>query len=195
MANRAPKCAIVIYSLYGHIAKMAEAVKAGVESVGGTDILQKMGAPPKVDYPILAPNDLAEFDAFIFGIPTRYGNFPAQFKAFWDATGQLWAKGSLAGRYAAVFVSTATLGGGQEQTAANAMSTFAHHGIIYVPLGYSKTPNLRNTSEVHGGSAWGAGTIASSDGSRQPSKLELEMAFAQGAMFWKTISRVDFDRE
>jgi NAD(P)H dehydrogenase (quinone) len=76
--------------------------------------------------------------SFLFGIPTRYGNFPAQFKAFWDATGQLWASGGLSGKYAGVFISTASPGGGQESTAMNALSTFAHHGIIYVPMGYAK---------------------------------------------------------
>ena len=59
---------------------------------------------------------LANFDAFLFGIPTRYGNFPAQFKAFWDATGQLWAGGKLAGKSAGLFISTASPGGGQECT-------------------------------------------------------------------------------
>ncbi|KAJ3551168.1 hypothetical protein NM688_g4869 [Phlebia brevispora] len=120
-----PKIAIVIYSMYGHIAKLAESVKAGVEGAGGSvtiyqiaetlpqEVLEKMHAPSKPNYPILEPAKLAEFDAFILGIPTRYGNFPAQWKAFWDATGALWAQGALAGKYASVFVSTGTLGGGQ----------------------------------------------------------------------------------
>jgi NAD(P)H dehydrogenase (quinone) len=108
---------------------VAEAVKGGVESAGGTatiyqvaetlpeEILAKMHAPPKGAYPVLAPGELANFDAFLFGIPTRYGNFPAQFKAFWDATGQLWAGGALAGKFGGVFISTAGHGGGQESTA------------------------------------------------------------------------------
>lgn len=120
-----------------------------------------MHAPPKSDYPVAEPEKLLEYDAFLFGIPTRYGNFPAQWKAFWDKTGGIWAAGGFAGKYAGLFVSTASLGGGQETTALNAMSTLAHHGIIYVPLGYSKTfAQLTNLSEVHGGSAWGAGTVA-----------------------------------
>ena len=73
----------------------------------------------------------------MFGIPTRYGNYPAQFKAFWDATGSLWAQGALAGKIAGIFVSTGTPGGGQESTAMNALSCLTHHGIIYVPLGYA----------------------------------------------------------
>jgi NAD(P)H dehydrogenase (quinone) len=128
--------------------------------------------------------------SFLFGIPTRYGNFPAQFKAFWDATGQLWANGSLTGKYAGVFISTASQGGGQESTAMNALSTFAHHGIIYVPLGYAHSfAQSSRLDEVHGGSPWGAGTFAGGDGSRQPSALELEIATIQGKMFWETVAK------
>jgi len=200
-----PKVAIVIYSMYGHIAKMAESVKKGIESGGGTvkiyqiaetlpqEILTKMHAPAKPDYPILAPNDIAQFDAFILGVPTRYGNMPAQWKTFWDATGQLWATGGLAGKFASVFVSTAGVGGGQENTVASCISTFAHHGIGYIPLGYSKAfPQITNLTEVHGGSPWGAGCYAASDGSRQPSALELEIAEIQGKHFYETVTRIKF---
>lgn len=120
-----------------------------------------MHAPPKSSYPIAEPEKLLEYDAFLFGIPTRYGNFPAQWKAWWDKTGSIWAKGGFWGKYAGLFVSTGTLGGGQESTAIAAMSTLAHHGLIYVPLGYKTAfPLLTNLSEIHGGSAWGAGTFA-----------------------------------
>ena len=117
-----------------------------------SDILEKMHAPPKPAYPILAPTELTQFDAFVFGIPTRYGNFPAQWKAFWDATGGLWGQGALSGKYASVFVSTASPGGGQESTVIAAMSTLVHHGINFVPLGYAKAfAQLTNVSEVRGG--------------------------------------------
>ncbi|KAI0826991.1 flavoprotein-like protein [Trametes gibbosa] len=204
-AMSSPKVAIIIYSLYGHIAKLAEGVKAGITAAGGSatiyqiaetlpeDILQKMHAPPKPAYPILAPTDLPQFDAFILGIPTRYGNFPAQWKAFWDATGGLWGQGALVGKYVSAFVSTASPGGGQESTVLAALSTFVHHGLIFVPLGYSKAfPQLTNVSEVRGGSPWGAGTFAAGDGSRQPSALELEIAEIQGKHFWETVSKVKF---
>ncbi|KAG2339074.1 1,4-benzoquinone reductase [Suillus weaverae] len=201
----APKVAIIIYSMYGHIAKMAEAVKSGVESAGGSstiyqigetlpeEVLAKMHAPAKPAYPIITPSELADFDAFIFGVPTRYGNFPAQWKAFWDATGGLWVSGALAGKFAGVFVSTGTPGGGQEATVINSLSTLAHHGIIYVPMGYKNTfAQLSNMSEVRGGSPWGAGTFAGPDGSRQPSALELELATLQGKGFWEIVSKYKF---
>ncbi|KAG2135586.1 flavoprotein-like protein [Suillus cothurnatus] len=200
-----PKVAIIIYSMYGHIVKMAESVKSGIESAGGStaiyqiaetlpeEVLAKMYAPAKPSYPIITPSELADFDAFIFGIPTRYGNFPAQWKAFWDATGGLWASGALAGKFAGVFVSTGTPGGGQEATIINSLSTLTHHGIIYVPMGYKNTfGQLANMSEVRGGSPWGAGTYAGPDGSRQPSALELEIATLQGKGFWDIVSKYKF---
>ncbi|KAJ7333357.1 flavoprotein-like protein [Mycena albidolilacea] len=200
-----PKIAIVIYSMYGHIAKLAESVKAGIEGAGGSvkiyqipetlpqEVLTKMHAPAKPDYPIIDANTLATFDAFIMGIPTRYGNFPGQWKAFWDTTSGLWASGALAGKYAGAFVSTAGPGGGQEVTIQNAISTLTHHGVVFVPLGYAHAfGQLTNLSEVHGGSPWGAGTYAASDGSRQPTALELEIASIQGKAFYGVVSKVKF---
>lgn len=123
-----------------------------------------MYAPAKPDVPVITPEILATYDAFLIGIPTRYGNFPGQWKAFWDATGGLWAAGALWGKYAGVFVSTAGPGGGQESTVIAAMSTLAHHGIIYVPLGYKPAfEQISRLSEVHGGSPWGAGSFAVSE--------------------------------
>jgi len=198
----APKVAIVFYSMYGHVATLAEAEKKGIEKAGGSvdifqvpetlpeEVLQKMYAAPKKDYPIITPDKLAEYDAFLLGIPTRYGNFPAQLKSFIDSTGQLWQKGALAGKYAGLFISTGTMGGGQESTAIAAMSTLAHHGVIYVPLGYSKTfPILADLSEVRGGSPWGAGTFSGADGSRQPSAKELELAEIQGETFYQIVAK------
>jgi NAD(P)H dehydrogenase (quinone) len=105
------------------------------------EVLTKMHAPPKAtDIPVLEnPNILEQYDGFLFGIPTRYGNFPAQWKTFWDRTGGQWQTGAYWGKYAGLFISTGTPGGGQESTAIAAMSTLAHHGIIYVPLGYKVT--------------------------------------------------------
>jgi NAD(P)H dehydrogenase (quinone) len=87
-----------------------------------------MYAPPKSDIPIIDAKTLESYDAFLIGIPTRYGNFPAQWKAFWDTTGGQWGSGGYYGKYAGVFVSTGTPGGGQESTVIAAMSTMAHHG-------------------------------------------------------------------
>lgn len=73
------------------------------------------------------------------------------------------------------------------------MSTFAHHGIIYVPLGYAVAFELMSDlTEIHGGSPWGSGTFAASDSSRQPSEHELKLAAVHGKQFWSTISKVTF---
>jgi len=201
----APKVAIVYYSMYGHIAGLAEAEKKGIESAGGKvdiyqvaetlpqEVLSKMHAPPKKEYPVAEPHTLEGYDAYLFGIPTRYGNFPAQWKAFWDKAGAQWMTGAFWGHYAGLFVSSGTPGGGQESTAIAAMSTLTHHGIIYVPLGYKTTmPLLGDLSEVRGGSPWGAGTFAGGDGSRQPSEKELQLAEAQGKAFYEAVAKVNF---
>ena len=151
-----------------------------------------MYAPPKpADIPVLSdPATLEAYDGILMGIPTRFGNFPAPWKACWDKTGSQWTSGAFWGKMAGIFVSTGTSGGGQESTALAAMSTLAHHGIIYVPLGYKETfAEMTNLTEVHGGSPWGAGTIAGADGSRQPSELELTVAEKQGESFAKTVAK------
>ncbi|KAI1089193.1 putative benzoquinone reductase [Rostrohypoxylon terebratum] len=190
--------------MYGHVRKLAEAEKAGIEKAGGTadifqipetlpeEVLTKMHAPGQpTDVPVLHdPAILESYDGFLLGIPTRYGNFPAQWRVWWDKTGKQWQTGAFHGKLAGLFISTASLGGGQESTALAAMSTFAHHGIIYVPFGYSKAFSaLTDLSEVHGGSPWGAGTFAAGDGSRQPSEKELSIAETQGTEFYKTVAK------
>jgi len=191
--------------MYGHIGKLAQAEKEGLKKAGieadiyqvaetlPQEVLTKMHAPPKSDVPVIDAETLAKYDAFLFGIPTRYGNFPAQWKTFWDTTGGQWGSGGFWGKYAGIFVSSGTQGGGQESTAIAALSTLTHHGIIYVPLGYGKTfPQLTNLNEIRGGSPWGAGTFAGADGSRSPSELELELATIQGEQFGHAISKVNF---
>jgi NAD(P)H dehydrogenase (quinone) len=112
---------------------------------------------------------------------------PAQIKAFLDSTGGLWASGGLAGKFAGTFFSTASQHGGQETTAFTTITYFAHHGMVYVPLGFAN-PHLFDNSEVIGGSAYGAGTVANGDGSRQVSQKELEIAHTQGENFGKIVS-------
>ncbi|KAI5857372.1 putative benzoquinone reductase [Durotheca rogersii] len=200
----APKIAIVYYSTWGHVRKLAEAEKAGIERAGGTadlyqipetlssEVLAKLHAPPQsTDHPLLTdPATLEAYDGFLLGIPTRYGNFPAQWRVFWDRTGGQWSRGGFYGKLAGLFLSTASLGGGQESTALASISTLAHHGIIYVPFGYAKAfAALTDLSEVHGGGPWGAGTFAAGDGSRQPTEKELEIARIQGEEFYKTAAK------
>ncbi|GME67999.1 unnamed protein product [[Candida] boidinii] len=76
-------------------------------------------------------------------------------------------------------------------TVVSMLSTLAHHGMVFVPLGYAEVfAKLTNLEEVHGGSPWGAGTIAGPDGSRQPTELELEIAEVQGKAFFDAASKL-----
>lgn len=185
------KVLVLYYSTYGHVETMAASIAEGARSVEGTEVtvkrvpetlsaevIEKMGG--KLDHaaPEASPSELADYDAVIFGTPTRFGNMAAQMRAFLDATGGLWMKGALIGKVGSVFTSTGT-GGGNESTIISFATTLIHHGMVFVGLPYS-APELTDISEVRGGSPWGAATIAGADGSRQPSKTELALAHFQG---------------
>ena len=190
------KVLVVFYSTYGHVFKMAEAVAEGIKEVKGAEVelrrvpetlpqevLQKMGAidAQKVfaKVPVCTVDELASADAIIFGTPTRFGNMCGQMRQFLDATGQLWANGSLVGKVGSVFTSTATQHGGQESTILTFHVTLLHHGFVVVGLPYAFQGQMR-MDEITGGSPYGASTIAGSDGSRMPSENELAAARFQG---------------
>ncbi|UCD77968.1 MAG: NAD(P)H:quinone oxidoreductase [Desulfobacterales bacterium] len=190
------KVLVVFYSTYGHIFKMAEAVAEGVKQVNGAevelrrvpetlpnDVLAKMGALEAQKafshVPVCTVDELAAADAIIFGTPTRFGNMCGQMRQFLDATGQLWANGSLVGKVGSVFASTATQHGGQESTILSFHITLLHHGLVVVGLPYAFQGQMR-IDEITGGSPYGASTIAGGDGSRMPSENELEAARFQG---------------
>ncbi|PVU87944.1 hypothetical protein BB561_006113 [Smittium simulii] len=197
-----PQVYVVYYSTYGHVKTLAHKIIEGLKKTDNVDVhvrqfaetlsddvMAKMHAPAKdADIPYITLADLEAADAIMFGFPTRFGSAPAQVKAFWDSTGQLWASGALQGKMAATFFSTASQGGGQECTALSFLPNLVHHGMIYVPLGYANT-NLFSVDEVVGGSPWGAGTVANGDGSRQPSEKELEIAVTQGERFAQTVAQ------
>lgn len=153
-----------------------------------------MHAPPQdTSIPFITPDKMLEYDAFLFGIPTRYGNYSAQWKTFIDMLGGLWAQGALFGKYFGLFVSSASAGGGQESTAVSALSAWIHQGMVYVPLGYKDAfPILADLTEVRGGSPWGAGTFSAGDGSRMPTEKEKQLATHQGKIFYEAVSKVSF---
>ncbi|MED6127546.1 hypothetical protein PIB30_089038 [Stylosanthes scabra] len=187
------KVFVVYYSLYGHVDTMAREVLKGASAVEGVEatlwrvpeilsdrILEKLKAPPRPDDVMdITPEQLLEADGFIFGFPSRFGMMPSQFKAFFDATSEIWASQALAGKPAGIFWSTGFHGGGQELSALTAITQLAHHGMLFVPLGYTFGNGMFEMDEVKGGSAYGAGTFAG-DGTRQPTELELQQAFYQG---------------
>jgi NAD(P)H dehydrogenase (quinone) len=196
-----PKILVLYYSTYGHIETMAGAVAEGASSVAGTNVVikrvpelmppevaKKAGAKLDQAAPLAAPAELPEYDAIIFGTPTRFGNMAAQMRNFLDQTGGLWVKGALVGKVASVFASTGT-GGGNESTILTFIPTLLHHGMIYVGLPYT-CPELTDISELRGGSPLGAATIAGADGSRRPSAKELAMARFQGKHVAEITSRL-----
>lgn len=186
-----PKILVLYYSTYGHIETMAGAIAEGARSVAGAEVTVKrvpelmseeiqkrVGVKMDQAAPIAAPAELSDYDAIIFGTPTRFGNMAAQMRNFLDQTGKMWQSGGLIGKLASVFTSTGT-GGGNETTILTFIPTLLHHGMIVVGLPYS-CPELTDLSEVKGGSPYGAGTIAGADGSRKPTEKELAMARFQG---------------
>lgn len=186
------KVLVLYYSSYGHMETMAGAVAEGAASVAGTEVVVKRvpetvpeavakAAHFKLDQaaPIATVEELPEYDAIIFGVPTRFGRMPAQIAAFLDQTGGLWLQGKLIGKVASVFTSTGTQHGGQETTIVSTLWSLMHHGMIAVGVPYSEQ-RLLNMSEITGGSPYGAGTLAGADGSRSPSENELEIARTQG---------------
>ena len=186
------KVLVLYYSTYGHVETMAEAVAAGARSVPGTEVTVKRVPelmPPEVARqagakldqaaPVAKPEELANYDAIIFGTPTRYGNMAGQMRNFLDQTGALWAKGALVGKVGSVFASTATQHGGQESTLLSFHATLLHLGMVVVGLPYSAQGQMR-LDEITGGSPYGATTIAGGKGEREPSANELELARFQG---------------
>ena len=185
------KVLVLYYSSHGHIEQMAYAVAEGVRQAGAEvavkrvpetvpeEIARKSGYKLDQKAPVATVAELPEYDAIIFGTGTRYGNMTAQMKSFLDQTGALWMKGALVGKVASVFTSTATQHGGQESTILTFHPVLLHLGFVVVGLPYSFQGQM-GVAEVMGGSPYGASTIAGADGSRMPSRVELEGARFQG---------------
>jgi len=185
------KVLILYYSSYGHIETMASAVAEGVRETGAEAVIKRVTelVPEeiagkshfKLDQaaPIATVAELQDYDAIIIGVPTRFGNMPAQMKNFLDQTGGLWMQGKLIGKVGSVFTSTASQHGGQESTILSTHTVLLHHGMVIVGLPYSFQGQM-GVKDVTGGSPYGATTIADRDGSRQPSENELNGARFQG---------------
>ena len=186
------KVLVLYYSAYGHIEKMAYAMAEGARSAGAEVDVKRVPelVPEEVakashykleqQAPIATGDELANYDAIIVGAGTRFGTVASQMRNFWDQTGGLWAKGALVGKVGSVFTSSATQHGGQESTILTFIPTLLHQGLVVVGLPYSFA-GQSGLDEIKGGSPYGASTITGSDGSRQPSEIELEAARYQGA--------------
>jgi len=195
------KMLVLYYSMYGHIETLAQTVAEGARSVDGVEVtlkhvpetmseeaLESAGAKGSLQGEVAKPSELGDYDAIIFGTPTRFGNMAGQMRTFLDQTGGLWANGKLVNKLGSVFTSSGT-GAGNETTITSFWNTLAHHGMLIVPIDYAGAKELFDISELRGGSPYGASTYAGGDGSRQPSDKELAIARYQGEKVAKLLMR------
>jgi NAD(P)H dehydrogenase (quinone) len=185
------KILVLYYSSYGHVEQMAYAEAEGVKQAGldvivkrvpetvPEEVARKSGYKLDQKAPVATVDEMAQYDGIIFGSPTRFGNMTAQMKSFLDQAGALWIKGSLVGKVGSVFTSSATQHGGQESTILTFHPVLLHLGFVIVGLPYAFQGQMGH-AEVMGNSPYGASTVAGTDGSRQPSKIDLDGARYQG---------------
>jgi NAD(P)H dehydrogenase (quinone) len=183
----------VYYSSYGHVELMARAQAEGAARVSGAKVSVKrvpelmplevaIAAGCKLDQPapLADPEELANYDAILFGTPTRFGNMASQMRNFLDRTGPLWANNALVGKIGSAFCSTASQHGGQETTLTSFHTTLLHHGMIVIGLPYT-FKDLMTLREVTGGTPYGASCVTGNGNeARMPSELELQMCRYQG---------------
>lgn len=183
---------VLYYSMYGHVETLAKTIAEGARSVEDVEVTikrvpelipeevaRRAGAKLDQEAPIATVDELPNYDAIIFGTPTRFGNMCSQMRNFLDQTGKHWVSGALVGKVGSVFTSTATQHGGQETTITSFHSTLLHQGMVIVGVPYS-CQALLNMNEITGGTPYGASTLAGGDGRRRPSENELTIAKFQG---------------
>lgn len=189
------KILVLYYSMFGNTFELAKAVTDGAKSVDGAQVDLKQFPdllPPEVienndrikeskekqkDIPIASPMELGDYDAIIWGTPTRYGNMSAQMKNFIDQTGPLWSQGKLEGKVTGVFTSTSSLHGGQETTILTSMVPLIHFGMIIVGVPYS-VPELATTNA--GGTPYGPSHVAGGNSDNPLTQDEARIGFALG---------------
>jgi len=180
---------VLYYSASGSVRVLAEAVARGIASVEGmharvrtvprvATVIDKLSpAVPSEGAPYVDARDLEECVGLALGSPTRFGNMAAPLKHFIDGLGPEWSRGTLAGKPAAVFSSTATMHGGQEVTLVSMMVPLLHHGMLIVGLPYTE-PELNSTRS--GGTPYGATHVSGTANDRPVSDEEAKLAFALG---------------
>ena len=180
---------VLYYSATGSVRTLAQAVARGVDSVDGmrarvrtvpkvAPVVDKPAAAvPAEGAPYVERRDLEECSGLALGSPTRFGNMAAPLKYFIDGLGPEWARGTLAGKPAAVFSSTSTMHGGQETTLVSMMLPLLHHGMLIVGIPYTE-PDLNATRS--GGTPYGATHVSGTANDRPVNDEETRLAFALG---------------
>jgi len=184
-----PEILVLYYSRGGSVAQLARQVARGIDEVPGMSArlrtvppvapVTQVAAPPEPDSgaPYVTHQDLDECAGLLLGSPTRFGNVAAPLKHFIDGLGAQWASGTLVGKPAGVFTSTATMHGGQESTLLSMMVPLLHHGCVIAGIPYTE-PALSTTRS--GGTPYGASHVAGSNDDPQPSDDEATLARALG---------------
>jgi NAD(P)H dehydrogenase (quinone) len=192
------KVLIVYHTVYGHTLLLARAIEEGVKSVSGVEaVFRRAPEFPHVEkeleggegyatkiwreqkaIPVCTLDDLRQADGLLMGSPTRYGNMTAQMKALIDSTASLWLSGTMEGKPAGVFTSTASTHGGQETTCVSMMFPLIHLGMIIVGVPYSVEGMIH--TEARGGSPYGASTISGPKGELAPTPQDLAICRVQG---------------
>jgi NAD(P)H dehydrogenase (quinone) len=180
---------VLYYSRHGAVRAMANLIARGIEQVNGVSArlrtvppvsaVSEAVAPPVPDSgaPYVELKDLEQCIGLALGSPTRFGNMAAPLKYFWDTTGELWLRGALAGKPAAVFTSSSSLHGGQETTLTSMMLPLLHHGMVVLGVPYSE-PELMLTRE--GGTPYGASHHAGQASDQAVSNDEKKLCIALG---------------
>ncbi|SEJ81414.1 NAD(P)H dehydrogenase (quinone) [Sphingobium sp. AP50] len=195
------KILVLYYSSYGHIEAMANAIAEGVRASGATADVKRVPETVPVDLarnahfkldqsaPIASIADLEYYDGIVVGTGTRFGRISGQMAAFLDQAGGLWARGALNGKVGAAFTSSGTQHGGNETTLFSIITNLLHFGMTIVGLPYSHSGQM-TIEQIVGGAPYGATTIAGSDGSRQPSTIELDGARHQGELVGRLATKL-----
>jgi NAD(P)H dehydrogenase (quinone) len=186
---------VLYYSVGGSVRDMAQLVARGVNQVPGASARLRTVPPvaPRIEVaePPVPPEgapyadmlDLEECAGLALGSPTRFGNMAAAMKYYLDCTGALWAKGTLVGKPAALFTSTASLHGGQETTLTSMMLPLLHHGMLILGLPYT-LPEITQTRS--GGTPYGASHWAGSGDDRPLTEEERTLCLALGRRLAET---------
>jgi NAD(P)H dehydrogenase (quinone) len=184
-----PEILVLYYSRGGSVAKLARQVARGVGEVADMQARLRTVPPvatstqistppvPEEGAPYVEDIDLVECSGLLLGSPTRFGNMAAPLKHFIDGLGAQWASGTLVGKPAGVFTSTASMHGGQESTLLSMMIPLLHHGCIIAGIPYTE-PMLSTTRS--GGTPYGASHVAGNRDESQPSDEEAVLARALG---------------
>lgn len=189
------KVLVIYYSMYGNTFELAKSVVEGAKSVPDAEVYLKQvpdllpreviesnskikeAKEKQKEVPIATIPELVNYDAIIWGTPTRYGNMTAQLKNFIDQTGSLWTKGQLENKITGVFTSTSSIHGGQETTIVSSMLNLFHLGMIVVGVPYS-VPELLSTER--GGTPYGPSHVAGAKSDQPVTQDEAKIAFAFG---------------